>query len=113
MDGRWLSPILRASALYDWLAFALLLVLARGFGEVLRRWGHPPLVGEILIGVLLAWLLSYFIKPYITGAETVPVWLPPLPLATVAITLFIYGGMVWVRGNDALPQPDFHDGDHH
>ncbi len=31
----------------------LLLALARGFGEVLRRWGHPPLVGEILIGVLL------------------------------------------------------------
>lgn len=31
----------------------LLLGLARGFGEILRRWGHPPLVGEILIGVLL------------------------------------------------------------
>jgi Kef-type K+ transport system membrane component KefB len=31
----------------------LLLGLARGFGELLRRWGHPPLVGEILIGVLL------------------------------------------------------------
>lgn len=31
----------------------LLLGLARGFGEVLRRFGHPALVGEILIGVLL------------------------------------------------------------
>ena len=31
----------------------LLLGLARGFGELLRRRGHPPLVGEILIGVLL------------------------------------------------------------
>jgi Kef-type K+ transport system membrane component KefB len=31
----------------------LLLGLARGFGELLRRFGHPPLVGEILIGVLL------------------------------------------------------------
>lgn len=31
----------------------LLLALARGFGAVLRHWGHPPLVGEILIGVLL------------------------------------------------------------
>jgi len=31
----------------------LLLALARGFGDVLRRFGHPPLVGEILIGVLL------------------------------------------------------------
>ncbi|MGH0028388.1 MAG: cation:proton antiporter [Myxococcota bacterium] len=31
----------------------LLLGLARGFGELLRRYGHPPLVGEILIGVVL------------------------------------------------------------
>ncbi len=31
----------------------LLLGLARGFGGLLRRAGHPPLVGEILIGVLL------------------------------------------------------------
>ena len=31
----------------------LLLGLARAFGELLRRRGHPPLVGEILIGVLL------------------------------------------------------------
>ena len=31
----------------------LLLALARGFGDFLRRLGHPPLVGEILIGVLL------------------------------------------------------------
>ena len=31
----------------------LLLTLARGFGEILRRWGHPPVVGEILVGLLL------------------------------------------------------------
>jgi Kef-type K+ transport system membrane component KefB len=31
----------------------LLLGLARGLGEVLRRLGHPPLVGEIAIGLLL------------------------------------------------------------
>ena len=31
----------------------LLLVMARGFGEVLRHWGHPPVVGEILVGLLL------------------------------------------------------------
>ncbi len=31
----------------------LLLALARGVGEVLRRFGHPPLVGEILVGLLL------------------------------------------------------------
>ena len=31
----------------------LLLGLARGFGGILRMWGQPPLVGEILIGVAL------------------------------------------------------------
>jgi len=31
----------------------VLLGLARGLGEVFRRFGHPPLVGEILIGLLL------------------------------------------------------------
>ncbi len=31
----------------------LLLGLARGLGEVLRRFGHPPIVGEIAIGLLL------------------------------------------------------------
>lgn len=31
----------------------ILLTLARSAGEVLRRWGHAPVVGEILVGVLL------------------------------------------------------------
>ena len=35
------------------LQVLMLLTLARGFGEVLRRFGHPPLVGEIAIGLLL------------------------------------------------------------
>lgn len=35
------------------LQVLLLLALARGCGELLRRWGHPPLVGEILVGVFL------------------------------------------------------------
>jgi Kef-type K+ transport system membrane component KefB/mannitol/fructose-specific phosphotransferase system IIA component (Ntr-type) len=35
------------------LQVLLLLALARGLGEVLRRFGHPPLVGEIAIGLLL------------------------------------------------------------
>jgi Kef-type K+ transport system membrane component KefB len=35
------------------LQVLLLLGLARGLGEVLRHWGHPPLVGEILVGICL------------------------------------------------------------
>jgi hypothetical protein len=43
----------------------------------------------------------------------IPVWLPPLPLATVALILFIYGGLVWRRGNDRLPQKRSDDADKH
>ena len=31
----------------------LLLGLARGFGELLRRWHQPSIMAEILVGVLL------------------------------------------------------------
>ena len=31
----------------------VLLTLARSAGELLRRWGHAPIVGEILVGVVL------------------------------------------------------------
>ena len=72
------------------------------------------LAGGVLVGVLLAWLLSYLLKPYVTGMEDIPVWLPPLPLATVATILFIYGALVWIRGNDALPKKNpKKDDDHH
>ncbi len=67
----------------------------------------------ILIGVLLAWLLSYSLEPYVTGMEHIPLWLPPLPMATVALVLFVYGVLVWVRGNDALPKGKSEDSDHH
>jgi Kef-type K+ transport system membrane component KefB/mannitol/fructose-specific phosphotransferase system IIA component (Ntr-type) len=33
--------------------FALLLGLARGLGEIFRRWGQPSITAEILVGVLL------------------------------------------------------------
>ncbi len=35
------------------LQVLVLLTLARSVGELLRRWGHAPIVGEILVGVLL------------------------------------------------------------
>ena len=45
----------------------LLLGLARGFGEILRRWGHPPLIGEILIGVALGPTLLGRALPELAG----------------------------------------------
>lgn len=90
-----------------------------GVGVCVLIWGslwknNLQLAFGILIGILLAILLSYSLEGYVTGMETIPVWLPPLPLATVAIVLFVYGVLVWLRGNDALPKnkPD-DSNDHH
>jgi hypothetical protein len=58
----------------------------------------------ILPGVLLAWPLSYLLEPYVTGMEDIPIWLPPLPLATVAVLLLVYGAMIWLKGNENLPK---------
>jgi hypothetical protein len=68
----------------------------------------------VLFGVLLAWILSYFLKPFVINVKTIPVWLPPLPLATVALTLFVYGALVWIKGNEALPKkkPEEKDDSH-
>jgi ABC-type sulfate transport system permease component len=69
----------------------------------------------VLIGVLLAWILSYGLKPYVTGMKDIPVWLPPLPLATVALVLFVYGALIWIRGSEGLPKikhTDDHDAPH-
>jgi hypothetical protein len=67
----------------------------------------------VLIGLLLAWIVSRLITPIVTGMEEVPIWLPPLPLATVALVLFVYGAIVWFRGSDALPQPKKKADDEH
>jgi uncharacterized membrane protein YccC len=58
----------------------------------------------ILVGLPIAWLFSRFLTPYVTGMEEIPLWLPPLPLAIVAVLLFTKCALVWFRGNDALPK---------
>ena len=83
-----------------WLLGVAICVLI--WGTLWKR--NIIMASGILVGFLLAWLLSYLIKPYVTGMETIPVWLPPISLATVAIVLFVYGALVWIRGNDALPK---------
>ena len=74
---------------------------------------HMGLAFGVLVGVLLAWLLSYLLAPIVTGMETIPLWLPPLPLATIAVLLFVYGAVIWVRGNEGLPQKKHDDDGHH
>ena len=79
-----------------------------------RIWNtNVVLAFGVLLGVLLAWLLSFLVKPYVTGMEEIPIWLPPLPLATVATLLFVYGALIWFRGNEKLPKGKHHDPDEH
>jgi hypothetical protein len=76
-----------------WLiGIALLLVV---WAIVWQR--HPKMAFGVLLGLPVAWLASRMIEPYLTGIEHVPLWLPPLPFAIVAVTLFGYGALIWIR----------------
>ena len=59
---------------------------------------QPKLAFGVLLGLPIAWIFSRLISPYITGMEQVPVWLPPLPFAIIAITLLVFGILIWFRG---------------
>jgi len=50
------------------LQVLLLLGLARGCGEIVRWWGFPPLVGEILVGIALGPTLLGRLAPDIQQA---------------------------------------------
>ena len=59
------------------LAIAVLLLLWS------RLWRTQPVfAGGVLIGLPIAWLVSDDIRPYVTGMNEIPLWLPPLPFAT-------------------------------
>jgi len=62
---------------------------------------NPKMAFGVLLGLPVAWLISRLITPYLEGEAQVPVWLPPLPFAIVAITLFVFGALVWIRGTRA------------
>jgi hypothetical protein len=76
-----------------------------------KLWRTQPAAGfGVLIGLPFAYILSQFITPYVTGMKDIPIWLPPLPLVTVALTLFVFGVIVWIRA-DRLPPPKQRDSD--
>jgi uncharacterized membrane protein YccC len=83
-----------------WIVGVAVLVLV--WGTLWKR--NLELALGILVGLPIAWLFSQFLTPYVTGMEEIPLWLPPLPLAIIAILLFAKGALVWFRGNDALPK---------
>ena len=58
-----------------------------------RRFAIGTLVGAV-IALLVVWLGEPFKLTHI------PIWLPPLPFALVAITLFCFGALAWFWGED-------------
>ncbi len=73
------------------LQVLLLLGFARGVGEVLRRWGHPPLVGEILIGVLLGPTVFGRLLPELQGAI-----FPPEPIQQAMLETVSWFGVLFL-----------------
>jgi ABC-type sulfate transport system permease component len=64
---------------------------------------QPKLAFGVLLGLPLAWIFSRLITPYVTGMNEIPIWLPPLPFAIVALTLMVFGAVVWFRADSLRP----------
>jgi len=75
-------------------------------------WRAQPRAGfGVLLGLLLAWIFSRLLTPYVTGMTPIPLWLPPVPIALIALTLFVFGTVTWLRA-DRLPPPKDSGDDH-
>jgi len=76
-----------------WLIAVAVLVLIWG-----GLWkSNLKLAFGVLIGLLIGWVLSRLMASYFIGMHEMPLWLPPLPLALVAIALFVTGVVVWFK----------------
>lgn len=64
-----------------------------------RAWRTQPMLAYgATIGILIV-----LVGAIVIGRPTfdhVPIWLPPLPFATVAVTLLIFGILAWVWDDD-------------
>ena len=54
-------------------------------------------VGTV-VGAVVAALVALIARPF--ELTHIPIWLPPLPFALVAITLFCFGALAWFWGED-------------
>ena len=57
---------------------------------------RPILAFGIFLGTAAVLVIAALLGP--SRPQHVPLWLPPLPLAIVAIVLFYFGTLAWLRG---------------
>lgn len=76
------------------LPIVVLLVFLGTWGLAWRR--RRSLAFGMLLGVVLVAVVAAIVRPL--DAHHVPLWLPPLPFALVAIGLFCAGFLTWYWG---------------
>ena len=93
--------------------FIAITLLALFWGAMWKN--YPRMALGALIGMPVGWLLSGPINSYLTGEmEDIPLWLPPLPLAIIAVLLIVVGLVIFLRADDqpASKPPAHHDSHH-
>ena len=78
------------------LQIAGLLLFLVLWGVAWRR--QPNLAFGIFLGVAIAAVVATVFRPF--DMSDVPVWLPPLPFAVVAIALLCFGIWAWFLGRN-------------
>ena len=86
--------LLDFSVMAVWLQISGLLLFLALWGVAWRR--QPNLALGIFFGVAIAALVAALVRS--SHLHSVPVWLPPLPFAAVATSLFGFGIWAWVLG---------------
>ena len=82
-----------------WAFLTTLLLLALAL-LLLRAWlRHSKLALGIVIGAASALAGGSIVKALL-AMEHVPIWLPALPFALIAITLFGFGLLAWFWAHD-------------
>jgi hypothetical protein len=82
------------TTLVSLLGFFLLLALLVLWGVAF--WKRPQLATGVLIGVVGAAVVVGIFRA--VQLHEIPVWLPALPFAVVALTLFFFGFLAWYWG---------------
>jgi hypothetical protein len=77
------------------LILAMVLFVALLAIWVMAWRSQPVLACGIGIGILIAWAITAMFGDI--SFETIPLWLPPLPFAAVAVALIVFGALAWFR----------------